>query len=89
MEMSAVQNFKFKGVEINGVELQKLLERCWTINDMVEKFRVSGMTIHNWRNFRGLPAVVIAGEVRPALRFMPHEVVEWAKTNNVTMYDME
>jgi hypothetical protein len=84
--MSAMQNLSFKGVEINGAELQKLLASCWTINDMVERFRVSGMTIHNWRNFRGLPAVVITGEVRPALRFIPSEVTAWAKTNNVKMY---
>ena len=76
---------KINGVEVSGEEMQKALERCWTINDMVERFGVSGMTIHNWRNYRDLPALVIPGSDRPALRFMPSEVIKWAKANDIQM----
>lgn len=72
--------------DMNSTELQRLLERCWTINDLSEVFRVSGMTIHNWRTFRGLPALVIPGDSRPALRFIPNEVLKWAKDNDVKVY---
>ena len=82
----SVSMIKIRGVEVNGGELQKVLERCWTINDMVERFKVSGMTIHNWRNYRNVPAVVIPGESRPALRFIPNEVIAWAKDHDVKMY---
>lgn len=81
-----MQNLSFKGAEVTGADLQKLLERCWTIQDLQDRFRVSGMTIHNYRNYRGLPAVVIPGDVRPALRFIPNEVAAWAKTNGIKMH---
>jgi hypothetical protein len=74
-----------RNIELTGAELQKFLDRCWTINDMINAFQVTGMTIHNWRAQRGLPTVVISGDRRPALRFMPSEVAEWARRNNVPM----
>lgn len=77
---------KVNGMELGTVELQRFLERCWTIADMVEVFRVSKMTITNWRTQRGLPVIVIPGDDRPALRFVPAEVLAWAKANNVKTY---
>jgi len=67
-------------------ELQATINRCWTISDLEKRFRVTGMTIHNWRNNRGLPAVVIKSETRPAIRFVPDDVRAWATTNSVKMY---
>ncbi len=74
-------------IEMSGAELQRFLDKCWTINDMIAAFRVTGMTIHNWRTQRGLPAIVISGDRRPALRFMPSEVAEWARQNDVPMHN--
>lgn len=74
-------------VDMNSTELQRLLERCWTIHDLSEMFQVSGMTIHNWRAYRGLPALVIPGDSRPALRFVPSEVRKWAKENGVKVHN--
>lgn len=74
---------------LSSKELQKALDKCWSIQDLEKLFKVSGMTIHNWRAKRGLPAIVIAGRSRPALRFVPSEVWEWGRTNDVPMHKFE
>lgn len=68
--------------DMSSTELQKAINRCWTIADLVERCGVTGMTIHNWRK-RGLPVVSIKGRGRPALRFVPSEVIKWARQNDV------
>ena len=65
--------------------LQTQLNRLWTQNDLADKFGVTGMTIHLWRNNRGLPTIVIPGKARDAVRFAPEEVRRWARENNVKM----
>jgi hypothetical protein len=65
-------------------QLQSLLTGLLDIKDMKKMFRVSGWTLHKWRAKPGpnktvLPAVVIPGTGRPALRFVEPEVREWAK----------
>ncbi len=77
---------KVNGIELSGAELQRFLDKCWTINDMVEVFRVTSMTIFNWRKMRSLPTVEIQGDGRPALRFMPNEVTAWARKNGIKMH---
>lgn len=66
--------------------LQKRLTDCWNTQDLMRRFRVTAMTIHLWRDQRGLPAVIIPGDKRPTIRFIPEEVQKWAKDNNVIMY---
>jgi len=65
--------------------LQKELNACWTVQVMSSIFEVSTTTIHDWRRDLNLPAVVIPGESRPALRFVPSEVKVWAKAYNKSM----
>lgn len=72
-------------IELSSQQIMDELAKCWNINDMVNRFGVTAMTIHNWRNYRALPAIVIDGEKRPAVRFVPHEVIQWAKDNDVRM----
>lgn len=70
-------------------KLQQEMEAVWTVGDVAERFRVTTMTIHNWREHRGLPALVIPGNGRPALRFIPHDVEVWAKANDVQIFGSE
>lgn len=71
---------------VESRRLQRLLKRCWTIQEVSQLFQVSRMTIHNWRATKGFPDVVITGDARPALRFVPKDVLAWAKKNNVTTH---
>ena len=53
--------------------------------------RVSGQTIYNWRTKTGpherpLPALLIPGTGRPALRFVVSEIEQWAKENRKKVY---
>lgn len=65
------------------LKLQDTLAGLWTVQDLRRMFRVTPMTIHNWRKRRALPTIYIPGTVRPALRFIPGDVMPWAKRNNV------
>lgn len=67
--------------------LQKKLNSLWTVQQLCQKTKpsVTPMTIHLWRANRGLPAVVIAGDKRPAIRFVPADIRRWAKRNQVEL----
>ena len=67
--------------------LQKKLGGLWTTRDLVQKFRVTAMTIHQWRQARELPALVLEGTGRPAVRYVPDEVRSWAKKRNVPLHE--
>jgi hypothetical protein len=66
---------------MNSTELQKALKGLWTVQTLCQKYRVTPMTIRLWRVKEGLPAVVIEGEKRPTLRFVPSEAKAWMKSN--------
>lgn len=59
--------------------LQRQLDRLWTSIDVEKFFNVSPMTVHLWRKKDGLPAVVIKGDKRPSIRFVPKDVQAWAR----------
>jgi hypothetical protein len=59
-----------------------VLASLWTTQDLAEMFSVTPMTIHLWRENLGLPDLPIPGMARDAVRFIPDEVVQWAKANN-------
>lgn len=67
---------------MNSAELQKHLNGSWTAQDVCTEYGVTAMTVHLWRA-RGLPAIVIPGQKRPAIRFVPSEVKAWTRTNGV------
>lgn len=71
---------------MNSKALERALRDCWTVSDLQKRFRKSGMTIHLWRVNRGLPAVVIEGSGRAAIRFIPEEVRAWAEKMEQKMY---
>jgi hypothetical protein len=67
--------------------LQKEVQQLWTVQDLIKKFRVTAMTIRQWRLDKQLPALVLEGKGRPAIRFVPDEVLSWAKERKVRMWN--
>lgn len=65
--------------------LQQQLTDLWTVEEVARKFGVTTMTIHNWRNDKGLPSIVIPGTDRPAVRFVPDDVRKWAREQKIWM----
>jgi hypothetical protein len=59
-----------------------------TVQDLVQMFGRTGMTVHNWRKHRGLPTVVIPGHARSTLRFRLHDVMAWARDNDIRIARM-
>lgn len=59
-------------------QLQRELRGLWTVQDVCERYGVTAMSVHLWRE-RGLPTLVLEGEKRPAIRFVPTDVREWRK----------
>lgn len=74
-----------KRAPISSRKLQSVLDDCWTVQDLQKLFTVTGQSIHNWRKWSDdpLPALVIPGAERVALRFVPDEVLAWAKRHNI------
>jgi hypothetical protein len=67
-------------------QLQNQLRALWTTADVCRLFKVTSMTVITWRQNRGLPALEVPGTKRPAIRFIPSEVLAWAKRNDVLTY---
>jgi len=65
--------------------LQRKTQELWTTRDLAVLFNRTPMTIYLWRRDRGLPAVVIKGAARPAVRFIPADVRAWASRNGYRM----
>jgi hypothetical protein len=72
---------------MRSAELTKVLDECWTTQELTRKFRVTAMTINTWRRQKDLPCIPIRGDVRPSLRFVPDEVRAWAKAHNIEIHD--
>ena len=62
-------------------DLQERLSGLMTTQDVAHLFCVTSMTVHLWRSSRGLPALVIPGTSRPAVRFARRDVLAWAADN--------
>lgn len=62
--------------------LQKQINGLWTAQEICERWGVTAMTVHLWRN-RGLPALSIPGYARDAVRFVPEDVKNWTKRNDI------
>ena len=63
-----------------GRVLRQQLRTLWTTEEVAARFEVTTMTIHNWREKDGLPALTLPGAGRPAIRYIPDEVRQWAKS---------
>lgn len=61
-------------------KLQKALNGLWTAQDVKDVYRVTTMTVHNWR-LAGLPALELKGAKRDAIRFVPSDVKKWYRRN--------
>ena len=67
-------------------KLQEAMTDMWTVDDVAERFGVTVVSVHNWRVLDDpIPALVIPGRGRPALRFVPDDVRAWATRNNKEM----
>lgn len=64
-------------------QLQRQLDELWTMTDVCKVLGRTSMTIHNWRRDRKLPAVEVQGHKRPAIRFVPADVLEWARQHGI------
>lgn len=72
---------------MNVSQLQRDINSCWTVKELCRRAGVTPMTVHLWRarTNEPLPAVVIEGDMRPAIRFVPALTKQWARQNNVTL----
>ena len=66
-------------------QLQKTLDQLMTAGQVRQSFQkpISAMTLHLWRRNKGLPTIVIPGDSRPAIRFLPAQVAEWARGEGI------
>lgn len=67
--------------------LNRILARTWTTKSVAARFQVTTMTIHNWREDRGLPALIIPPDDggRPAVRYLPQEIRAWSRRERQPM----
>jgi hypothetical protein len=63
---------------LKSEKLQNELNKLWTGQYICKRYKVTPMSLIAWR-CSGLPCVVIAGDQRPAVRFVPDEVLNWVK----------
>lgn len=66
-------------------QLQSQLDGLVSTQHLMAVFNVTDMTIYLWRRHRGLPAIVIPGKGRNAVRYVMQDVVAWAEKNNIPM----
>jgi len=69
-------------------QLENQLRALWTTADVCRVLKRTSMTVHTWRQTRGLPALEVPGSKRPAIRFVPNDVYAWAKKNDVPVYPL-
>lgn len=70
MGQKAYPNFKRTNDYLRGLITERQVARG---------FGVTLMTVKHWRTAYGLPAYVIPGDERPAVRYDPAHVKHWAK----------
>ena len=65
----------------------KLLNRqfrdLWTVNDLCAALSVTPVTVHTWRKNKDLPTVILPGNLRDTVRFVPEEIETWARANDL------
>jgi hypothetical protein len=66
------------------VRMQQKLDHLWTTQDLCRGFDKEAMTIYLWRKNEDLPAIRIAGDRRDTIRFVPNDVLAWAKRKGKT-----
>lgn len=68
---------------MHSSDIQRLVDRLLTVQDLCRRFDVTAMTINHWRNRETgkLPSVVIKGDRRPSIRFVPSDVSKWARVH--------
>jgi hypothetical protein len=60
-----------------------MLEELWTVQELARRAHRTAYTIHLWRANKGLPAVVIPGDQRATIRFVPNDVRKWARSEGI------
>lgn len=72
-------------IPFDRASLEKALSELLTIKQLCKMFRVSEMTVYTWKRYRGLPVITVPGDARPAIRFLPEEVRQWAKREGIAV----
>lgn len=62
------------------------LSSLWTTADLCRLFDRTPMTITLWRRNKNLPTITIPGGLKPTVRFVPADVLAWAKANNIEVH---
>jgi hypothetical protein len=65
-------------------QLNKQFRDLWTVNDLCVVLSVTPMTVHAWRKNKDLPTVILPGNMRDTIRFVPEEIETWAQKNGVS-----
>lgn len=73
---------------MNTAELQKALDGLWNIRDVARLFGKTAMTLNTWRQQHpDFPVIAVPGDRRPAIRFVPEDVLIWAMIHDIP-FDM-
>lgn len=73
---------------LSSAQLQEQVDQLLTSHDLCKLFDITPMTLHTWRKDKGLPAIEIRGgdvDIRPAIRFHPDDVREWARLKGMVL----
>lgn len=68
----------------SAIEVYEVMTGYLTMNDLMEGFGVSELTILDWRKRKRLPYVIFPDKSRSAIRYREDQVKAWAKRRGKT-----
>jgi hypothetical protein len=69
---------------LSSNRLRKELDDLLTTRELARRFKVSTMTIYNWRRYQKLPVIIIDATNKHAVRFHQGDVNKWARATGLT-----
>jgi hypothetical protein len=64
-------------------KIQAQFNHLWTTQNLCRLFGCTPMTITNWRRNKDLPTIIIPGGLKPTVRFVPQDILRWARRNKI------
>jgi hypothetical protein len=64
-------------------QIQFQYDNLWTTQDLCRLFGKTPMTIFSWRHAKDLPTIIIPGGFKRTVRFVPKDVLTWARDNKI------
>ena len=68
---------------MNTKAVQKIVDQLWTTGDLTRMTGKTSMTVVHWYKRYGLPVVILVGDRKAAIRFVPHDARVWAERRGV------